>query len=69
MGDRQSVLSRRKVVAGAGTVGALAAAATVLPALKEGAESVVQAAQTNVPADGGYRETAHVLQYYSTTRI
>ena len=69
MGDRQSVLSRRKVVAGAGTVGALAAAATALPALKDGAQNVVQAAQTNSPAGSGYRETAHVLQYYSTTRI
>lgn len=67
MSQADSKLSRRRVFAGAGTAGALAAAAAVLPT-----------AQQPVPVDAksappepkeGYRVTQHVLRYYETTRI
>jgi hypothetical protein len=68
MSQAKTKLSRRTLFAGAGTVGALAAAATVLP-------HVVQEAQpeTNLkPAPekgGGYQLTDHVKRYYKTTLI
>lgn len=61
-------LSRRTVFAGAGTAGALAAAAALLP--KAPAEAPVAAAQPEVGSDkGGYQVTQHVLRYYQTTRV
>lgn len=68
--DPSKLLSRRRVFAGAGTAGALAAAAAVLPL----AESVAPAAQADAKlltddADGRYQVTQHVLQYYQTTRV
>ena len=70
MNDRQQDVSRRRVVAGVGTVGALAAVATVLPTRRP----IVAGAAEVLPAvdafnGGGYRETAHVLRYYQTTRV
>lgn len=63
-------LSRRHAVAGAGAVGALAAAAAALPLVRPEAGTGVADA---VPqADGGkpgYQVTQHVLRYYETTRI
>ena len=60
-------LSRRRVFAGAGTAGALAAAAAVLP-LSKGAAPVVAAVKT--PAEtGGYQLTEHVQRYYQTARV
>ena len=60
-------LSRRHVFAAAGTVGALATAAAVLPKLG----STVPAAATKVAADkaDGYQATPHVLRYYQTARV
>ena len=70
MGDRQQNLSRRRVVAGAGTVGALATAAAMLPATKGTAPvKTVKAAPVAPPDAAGYRETEHVLHYYRTTRV
>lgn len=68
MNDPQSKLSRRRVFAGAGTLGALAAAAAVLPVAQDAAPV---AAKTQPEADqaGGYRLTAHVQRYYQTTKI
>ncbi|WP_341886902.1 formate dehydrogenase [Variovorax sp. YR752] len=63
-----SKLSRRTVFAGAGTAGALAAAAALLP--KATVEAPV--AETKPEADtakGGYQVTQHVLRYYQTTRV
>ena len=62
------VLSRRKVFAGAGTAGALAAAAVVLP-LGRTAEPVALAVKAVPEKGGGYQVTQHVLDYYQTTRI
>lgn len=62
------VLSRRKVFAGAGTAGALAAAAVMLP-LGRTAEPVALALKAVPEKGGGYQVTQHVLDYYQTTRI
>ncbi len=62
-----SPLSRRTLFAGAGTAGALAAAAALLPK----AAGPVAAALPAAPAvvDGGYQLTEHVQRYYQTARI
>lgn len=62
-------LSRRRLFAGAGTAGALAAAASVLP-LGHAPEPVAQAASKPEPeTGGGYRLSEHVQQYYRTTKV
>ena len=62
-------LSRRRLFAGAGTAGALAAAAAVLPLQRE-AGPVAAAAPKAVPdAGGGYQLTAHVQRYYQTAKV
>jgi hypothetical protein len=61
-------LSRRTLFAGAGTAGALAAAASLLPAVR--ATEQAEAAPKPAPANGGgYALSEHVKQYYKTTRI
>ncbi len=61
-------LSRRTLFAGASTVGALAAAATVMPSVKT--EAAVSAAPRPKPErGGGYSLSDHVKQYYKTTLI
>jgi hypothetical protein len=64
-----TVLSRRTVFAGAGTLGALAAAAAVLPGAKK--DQAVASADLAAPADQGqgYRLTEHVKRYYQTARV
>lgn len=60
-------LSRRRMFAGAGGVGALAAVAAVLPMSKtEAPAAVVVQADTN---EGGYQLTEHVKRYYQTARV
>lgn len=62
-------LSRRRLFAGAGTAGALAAAASVLP-LSGTPEPVAQAEPATAPeGGGGYRLSDHVQQYYRTTKV
>lgn len=61
-------LSRRRLFAGAGTAGALAAAAAVLPLQRE-ATPVTAAPKTAPEAGGGYQLTAHVQRYYQTTKV
>lgn len=70
MSDAKSTpaLSRRRLFAGAGTVGALAAAATVLP-LKPEAPPVAAAPQPPVDPEAGYQLTEHVQHYYRTARV
>jgi cysteine synthase len=68
MSKAQPKLSRRVVFAGVGTVGALAAVAAMLP--KAQPVPAKGAAAPKADAEqGGYQETAHVLQYYQTARI
>jgi hypothetical protein len=66
---KSSPVSRRRLFAGAGTAGALAAAATVLP-LSGTPEPVAQAEPKAAPeAGGGYQLTAHVQHYYRTAKV
>ncbi|MCI4429840.1 MAG: formate dehydrogenase [Burkholderiales bacterium] len=67
MKPSQPKLSRRVVFAGAGTAGALAAVAALLP----GKPVELAAAKPVVDVDktAGYQETPHVLHYYRTARI
>ncbi len=58
---------RRAVVVGAGVAGAAAIAAAALHRAVAAPGPEVVAAPAGRP-DEGYRETAHVLRYYETTR-
>jgi len=68
MSQHQEKVSRRKLFAGATTVGAVAAVASVLP----GVQPTVQEgepAQRKPERGGGYRLSEHVKRYFQTTRI
>ncbi len=68
MNQPPTKLSRRTVFAGAGTVGAIAAAASLLPSVRDVA--VAPVARPKAPEKGGgYSLSDHVKQYYQTTRI
>ena len=69
--ENDSVVSRRRVFAGAGGVGALAAAAAALPLLKPATPEPASAADSlaQADADGRYQATPHVLHYYRTARV
>ena len=67
--SRSSDLSRRRLFAGAGTAGALAAAAVALPALKSTDATVAAVTKPAPDKGGGYQVTQHVLDYYKTTRV
>jgi hypothetical protein len=62
-------LSRRTLFAGASTVGALAAVATVLPKVVKEESSQAIPARPKPERGGGYSLTDHVKQYYKTTRV
>jgi hypothetical protein len=68
MSDTPSKLSRRRLFAGAGGVGAVAAAASLLPSVK-GIEPTAALPKPAPEKGGGYSLTEHVKQYYQTTRI
>ncbi|WP_342132187.1 formate dehydrogenase [Hydrogenophaga sp. OTU3427] len=61
-------LNRRSLFAGAGTLGAVAATATLLPAIPE-PEAQAAPALPKPERGGGYSLTEHVKQYYKTTRV
>jgi hypothetical protein len=65
--QQQTPLGRRRLFAVGGTVGALAAAAAVLP-LSKPAQTPAEV-KPAPERGGGYQLTAHVQQYYDTTRI
>lgn len=66
----QPPLARRTMLAGAGAVGALAAAAALLPGRKASAPPIQDAvAQLTSDPSTGYRLTEHVQQYYRTARV
>jgi hypothetical protein len=68
--DPKQSLDRRVVLAGAGTVGALAAAAAILPMAQQVSADAQGAAAKPLPdTAAGYRLTEHVKRYYATTRI
>lgn len=66
--DSKSKLSRRTLFAGAGTAGALAAAATLLPQAARQPERASEA-KPAPEKGGGYQLTEHVRRYYKTTLI
>ena len=68
MSEPKRKLSRRTLFAGAGTAGAVAAAASLLPA------AVTQPGEVADPKappshGGGYQLTDHVKRYYRTTLV
>jgi hypothetical protein len=64
-----SRLNRRRLFAGAGTVGAVAAVTAVMPGLPS-APAATTAEPRPVPAKGGgYTVSEHVKRYYQTTRV
>ncbi|HEY8048111.1 MAG TPA: formate dehydrogenase [Ramlibacter sp.] len=69
MSPAQPKLSRRTLFAGAGTAGALAAAATVIPHGVEQGQAATDATKPAPEKGGGYQLTEHVKRYYKTTRI
>ena len=66
--EGRTSLSRRTLFAGASTVGALAAAAVVMPRLKT-EEAAVAVPRPKPEKGGGYSLSDHVKQYYKTTLI
>ena len=69
MSQPKSKLSRRTLFAGAGTVGAAAAAVSLLPIVQEAPPASAQPSKAPPEKGGGYSLTDHVKQYYKTTRI
>ena len=68
MSQPKSKLSRRTLFAGAGTAGAVAAAASLLPSAITQTAALPEAPKP--PAKGGgYHLSDHVKRYYQTTLI
>ncbi len=61
-------VSRRRLFAGAGAVGAIAAAAAVLPLARQ-SEEPVESAKTDEDKAEGYRLTEHIRRYYETAKV
>lgn len=68
MSQAQGKLSRRTLFAGAGTAGAVAAVASMVPAAKSVAPAEPQA-KVAPAKGGGYHLSEHVKHYYQTTKI
>ncbi len=64
----QKNVTRRRLVAGAGTAGALAAAVAALPIRRDRAAEPTPPSPT-LRQGGGYQVSEHVLRYYQTTRV
>lgn len=62
-----SPLTRRHVFVGAGTAGALAAAATVMP--RSQPDVAAKVAELATSKEEGYQLTDHVRRYYETARV
>jgi hypothetical protein len=69
MSQPNSKLSRRTLFAGAGTVGAAAAAVSLLPTLREAAPAEAAAPKAPPEKGGGYSLSDHVKHYYKTTLV
>ena len=69
MSDPKQTVNRRAALAGAGTAGALAAAAALLPGTLQGTPAQVADAKPAPDGAAGYRLTEHVKRYYATARI
>ncbi len=66
--EDQTSLRRRSLFAGAGVVGAAAAATALMPSLQPEAP-VAQEPRPAPTRGGGYSLSERVQQYYKTTRI
>lgn len=62
-------LSRRVLFAGAGTAGAVAAVATVLPGASLAPTAAPEAPRQPPERGGGYVLSDHVKHYYKTARL
>lgn len=69
MSQSTSKLSRRTLFAGASTVGAIAAVASLLPSVEGVATAADQPPKATPEKGGGYHLSAHVKQYYKTTLV
>jgi len=69
MKDQKSTLSRRSLFAGAATVGAVAAATSVLPSAVQSMSAKAPAPLPKPERGGGYTVSEHVKRYYQTTRV
>lgn len=69
MTQSSTKLSRRTLFAGAAGAGAVAAAVSVMPALKGSALPVSEALKPAPEKGGGYNLSAHVKKYYKTTLV
>ena len=68
MSESKRKLSRRHLFAAAGTVGAVAAAASLVPGAVQ--EKVAQPQPKEPPErGGGYHLSEHVKRYYQTTLV
>jgi Ubiquitinol-cytochrome C reductase Fe-S subunit TAT signal len=63
------VSRRRLLFAGAGTAGAVAAAAMVAPVVVDTTAPATPEKKDAADQNGGYQVTAHVLRYYDTARV
>lgn len=68
MSQSQGKLSRRTLFAGAGTAGAVATVASMLPTAKSVAPAE-QLAKVAPAKGGGYQLSEHVKRYYKTTLV
>ena len=62
-------VTRRRVFAGAGAVGALGVAAAALPLSPSAAPEALADAAPKDDEHGRYQATPHVLRYYQTARV
>ncbi len=69
MSQPKAKLSRRTLFAGAGTAGAIAAAATLLPGVVQETAAIPEDKSKPPERGGGYRLSEHVKQYYKSTLI
>lgn len=69
MRDPKPPVGRRSVLAGAGTLGALTAAAALLPKGVQPEPQANVAAATVADGGGGYRLTEHIKRYYQTAKV
>ena len=69
MQDQKAALSRRSLFAGMATVGAVAAATSVLPGAVKGMAEPAAPQLPKPERGGGYTLSEHVKRYYQTTRV
>ena len=69
MQEKKPALSRRSLFAGAATVGAVAAATSVLPTAVQNVAAQATPELPKPERGGGYMLSEHVQHYYRTTRV